>query len=74
VPVWGALPLAVGGLCGLVSFSRDLGRFGTALWMLFGLAWAWLALALLVEGVSRFSRERRAGPSARGAPPGTKPL
>jgi hypothetical protein len=72
VPLWGALPFAVGGLCGLVSFSRDLGRFGTALWMLFGLAWTWLALVLLVEGIRRFWRERRTEP--RGAPPGTKPL
>jgi hypothetical protein len=72
VPVWGALPFAVGGLCGLVSFSRDLGKFGTALWMLFGLAWTWLALVLLFEGLRRFWRERHAEPPA--AKPGTKPL
>ncbi len=72
VPAWGALPYALGGLCGLVAFSRDLRGFGTVLWMLFGLGWAWLALSLLVAGLSRFRRERGAEP--RGASPGTKPL
>jgi O-antigen/teichoic acid export membrane protein len=71
LPIWGALPFAIGALCGLVSFSRDLGQFGAALWMLFGLGWAWLGLAVLVEGISRFRRERRATPSAQGSTPGS---
>jgi hypothetical protein len=75
LPVWGALPFAIGALCGLVSFSRDLGQLGTALWILFGLGWAWLGFALLLEGVARFWRKRRAThPHGRGAPPGPKPL
>jgi hypothetical protein len=59
LPVWGALPFAIGGLCGLLAFWSDLGQFGAVLWILFGLAWAWLSLAALVEGVSRFRRKRR---------------
>jgi O-antigen/teichoic acid export membrane protein len=69
LPAWGALPFAIGSLCGLVSFSRDLGQFGAALWILFGLGWAWLGFALLVEGISRFWRGRRATPSAQGSAP-----
>jgi hypothetical protein len=59
LPVWAALPFAIGALCGLISFSGDLGRLGAALWILFGLGWAWLGLVLFVEGVSRFCRRRR---------------
>jgi O-antigen/teichoic acid export membrane protein len=69
LPAWGALPFAIGALCGLVSFSRDLGQFGAVLWILFGLGWAWLGFALLVEGISRFRRERREAPQARGPKP-----
>jgi hypothetical protein len=74
LPVWGALPFAIGALCGLISVVRDLGSFGTVLWILFGLGWAWLGLALFVEGILRFWRERQTTPSPRGVPPGTKPL
>ena len=59
LPVWGSLPFAIGALCGLVSFSTDLGRLGALLWILFGLGWAWLGLVFFVEGVSRFWRRRR---------------
>jgi hypothetical protein len=59
LPVWGALPFAIGGLCGLVSFSGDLGQFGAALWILFGLGWAWLGFAVLVERISRLWQESR---------------
>src|SRR3712207_8905975 len=45
--------------CGLVSFSRELGQLGAVLWILFGLGWAWLGLALLAEGVSRLWRQKR---------------
>jgi hypothetical protein len=51
LPVWGALPFAIGALCGVVSFSRDLGSFGTALWILFGIGWAWIGLGLLAKSV-----------------------
>jgi hypothetical protein len=75
LPVWSSLPFALGALCGLISFSRDLGQFGTVLWILFGLGWVWLGLALLLEGVARFWQKRRAThPHGRGAPPGPKPL
>ena len=60
LPSWGLLPFVVGALCGLVSFSRDLGSFGAVLWILFGLGWAWLGLSLAVVGFSSFLRERRA--------------
>ena len=72
LPVWGALPFAIGALCGLVSVVENLGYFGAVLWVLFGLGWVWLGLALLAEGLARFWRERRGAP--RGAPPGPNPL
>jgi hypothetical protein len=72
LPVWGALPFAIGALGGLISVVKNFGYFGAVLWILFGVGWVWLALALLAEGLSRFWRERRAAP--RGAPPGPKPL
>jgi hypothetical protein len=50
LPTWGLLPFVVGCLCGLISFAVDLGSFGTVLWMLFGLGWAWLGLSLAVDG------------------------
>ena len=61
LPTWGLLPFVVGCLCGLISFVVDLGSFGTILWMLFGLGWAWLGLSLAVDGFLF----RRAGRSAR---------
>jgi hypothetical protein len=60
LPTWGLLPFVVGSMCGLISFSRDLGSFGAVLWALFGLGWAWLGLSLVVEGISSFLRSRRA--------------
>ena len=59
LPVWGALPFAIGGLCGLVAFISDLGTFGAALWVLFGAGWAWLGFALLVDGLLGLWRSRR---------------
>jgi hypothetical protein len=64
LPSWGLLPFVLGSLCGLVSFSRDFGTFGTVLWILFGVGWAWLGLSLVVEGFSAFSRKRRSSPAA----------
>lgn len=59
LPVWGALPFAIGGLCGLVAFARDLGSFGAALWVLFGIGWSWLGVALLVEWLRGSGRRPR---------------
>lgn len=59
LPSWGLLPFVVGSLCGLISFSRDLGSFGAVLWALFGVGWAWLGLSLVVAGLSYFLRKRR---------------
>jgi hypothetical protein len=59
LPTWGLVPFVVGSLCGLVSFSANLGVFGALLWMLFGLGWAWLGLSLAAVGLSSFWRTRR---------------
>ena len=60
LPSWGLLPFVVGSLCGLISFSRDLGSFGAVLWALFGVGWAWLGLSLVVVGLASYFRGRRA--------------
>jgi hypothetical protein len=67
LPTWGLLPFVVGSMCGLISFSRDLGSFGAVLWILFGVGWAWLGLSLVVEGFSSFLRTRRATRSGAAA-------
>ena len=64
LPSWGLLPFVLGSLCGLISFSRDLGTFGAVLWILFGVGWAWLGFSLAVEGFSSFLRKRRSGIAA----------
>jgi hypothetical protein len=64
LPSWGLLPFVLGSLCGLISFSRDLGSFGAVLWILFGAGWAWLGLSLAVEGFSSYLRKRRSGNAA----------
>jgi hypothetical protein len=64
LPTWGLLPFVVGSLCGLISFSRDLGTFGAILWILFGIGWAWLGLSLVVAGFSSFWRSRRTARSS----------
>ena len=65
LPTWGLLPFVIGSLCGLISFSRDLGSFGAVLWILFGVGWAWLGFSFVVEGFSTFLRTRRAGIAAK---------
>jgi len=62
LPVWGTLPFAIGALCGLISFSGNLGRLGAALWILFGLAWAWLGLACSLGGISRSWGRKQTAP------------
>ena len=74
LPLWGTLPFVVGALLGLVAFVGDLGSFGAMLWILFGVGWAWLGLALLLDGILQFWRGRRTRPSPEGLPSGTKPL
>jgi hypothetical protein len=69
LPSWGLLPFVLGSLCGLISFSRDLGTFGAILWILFGVGWAWLGLSLAIEGLSSFFRKRRTNRDAVAAKP-----
>lgn len=59
LPVWGALPFAIGALAGLISFYRDLGAFGATLWILFGLGWAWLGVSLAVSSFVAARRKTR---------------
>jgi hypothetical protein len=65
LPSWGLLPFVLGSLCGLISFSRDLGTFGAVLWILFGVGWAWLGLSLLIAGFFSFLRKRRSVTAAK---------
>ena len=74
LPPWGALPFVIGALCGLVAFLGDLGTLGAMLWILFGVGWAWLGLTLLLDGILRFWRGRRARSSPEGLTSRPKPL
>jgi len=69
LPTWGLLPFVVGSLCGLISFSRDLGTFGAVLWIVFGVGWAWLGFSLAINGLSSFLRKRRTNRDAVAAKP-----
>jgi O-antigen/teichoic acid export membrane protein len=69
LPIWGVLPFAFGALCGLISVSRDLGSLGAALWILFGIGWAWLGFALFVEGFWHWRRELWMRSPEPGRPP-----
>jgi hypothetical protein len=60
---WGTLPLAVGALAGLISFAADIDYLGTALWILFGIGWAWLGLSLVVTGIASLATEKRPSPT-----------
>lgn len=66
LPVLAVAPFVAGALCGLAAFARDLGGVGVALWIAFGVGWAWLGLGLLMkivlppsEGLSPYRRTRR---------------
>jgi hypothetical protein len=60
LPLWGALPFTLAALAGLISFAADLNYLGSALWILFGIGWAWLGLSLLVAGIVSLATRRRA--------------
>lgn len=59
LPRWVGLPLMVGTVCGTLAVARDLGYVGAALWVLFGVAWAWLGLLPLVEFTARMMGKKR---------------
>lgn len=59
LPVWAALPLAISGLAGLISFSTDLGYFGAALWVFFGFAWTFVGLSFLIHKLLSRRKKRR---------------
>lgn len=59
VPVWGALPFAVGAICGLAAFTVTLGSLGSGLWTVFGAAWIWLGLSVLFSRFAAYLRERK---------------
>ena len=61
LPTWGLLPFVVGSLCGLISFTTDLGAFGTVLFILFGLGWAWLGFSLALSGLLSWWTGRSSG-------------
>jgi len=58
LPPLGALPFAIAALAGLAAVSKDMGPFGTVLWMSFGIGWSWLACVLLVGSIVSFRRAR----------------
>jgi hypothetical protein len=64
LPTWGLLPFVIGSLCGLISFSRDLGSFGALLWIVFGVGWAWLGLSFAAVGFFALLQKRRANRDA----------
>ncbi|HSK85379.1 MAG TPA: hypothetical protein VK902_18570 [Rubrobacter sp.] len=59
LPIWGALPFAVGALGGLISFTTDLGYLGSALWFLFGFGWAWLGLSFVAAQLTSLTARKR---------------
>ncbi|MGI8866859.1 MAG: hypothetical protein ACR2G1_09020 [Rubrobacteraceae bacterium] len=54
LPHWVGLPLAFGSAFGALAAVRDLGYVGVVLWIVFGLAWAWMGLAPIVEVAARY--------------------
>jgi hypothetical protein len=50
-------------MAGLLSFTADLNYLGAALWILFGIGWAWLGLSLVVTGIASLATEKRANPT-----------
>lgn len=69
LPRWAGLPLALGSVFGALAAVRDLGYVGVVLWVAFGLAWAWMGLAPIVEVVIGYwggKRSKTGSRSARG--------
>jgi len=62
LPPWGALPFAVGALAGLISFAVDLDNLGAALWILFGVGWAWLGLSLVAAAIASLGAKTDTNP------------
>lgn len=59
LPVWIGLPFAIASLAGLISVSKNLGYVGATMWIIFGVGWVWLGLAILLQKISSFRRKRR---------------
>lgn len=56
LPLWSILPFVIASWAGLISFSRNLESLGAGLWIVFGIGWAWLGIAFLVELAVAFRR------------------
>ncbi len=65
VPRWAGLPLSFGSLFGALAAVRDLGYLGVVLWVAFGLAWAWMGLAPIVEALARYRNGKRSKTGSR---------
>ena len=64
LPTWAGLPFALSALAGLLAVAGDLGRFGAALWAVFGAGWVWLGLAVFVGSLRRGKRCVEPSPSS----------
>ena len=62
LPRWAALPLVVGTALGTLAVARELGYVGAALWISFGLAWAWVGLVPVVKLAARLMGKKRTKP------------
>lgn len=56
---WSALPLFAGSVGLLIAVAKDFGNFGAVLWIAYGICWAWLGLALLLEAFLAARRKKR---------------
>ncbi|WP_162924710.1 hypothetical protein [Rubrobacter indicoceani] len=61
VPLAGSLPLVLGAFAGAVAVFRDFGEAGAAMWVAFGVGFAWCSSVVVFVGVARYLRNRRAG-------------
>lgn len=74
LPLWGALPLTIGSWAGLIAFSENLGGLGAALWILFGMGWAWMGFAAFCEMVADLWRGRTRQSGRKSPSPGGESL
>lgn len=58
---WSAVPFAVGSVGVLVAVTKDLKNVGAVLWIVYGICWAWLGLAFLLQAFQAARRKKRAG-------------